>query len=77
MASQMTPTTADPAELKRELVAVTRELALQRLHRDRSDDPDKADVLEKFLAVKQVLKAHPFSGINRKVQLKPTAWATH
>ena len=38
-----------------------------------SDDPDR-DSLEKFVAVKQVLKSHPFSGINRKVQIKPTAW---
>ena len=36
--------------------------------------PEGQDVLEYFLAVKQVLKSHPFSGINRKVQLKPTQW---
>ena len=41
-----------------------------------SDDEHAADELERFLAVKQVLKSHPFSGINRKVQLKPTAWAS-
>ena len=41
-----------------------------------SDEDHNSDTLEKFVAVKQVLKSHPFSGINRKVQLKPTAWAT-
>ena len=41
-----------------------------------SDDPDTADSFEKYVAVKQVLKSHPFSGINRKVQIKPTAWET-
>ena len=32
--------------------------------------------LAKFLAIRQVLRAHPFHGINRKVQLKPMAWTT-
>ena len=39
-----------------------------------TDDPDTNDTLEKFIAVRQVLKSHPFHGINRKVQLKPTQW---
>ena len=30
--------------------------------------------LSKFVAVRTVPKAHPFHGINRKVQIKPTAW---
>ena len=30
--------------------------------------------LSKFEAVRQVLTAHPFHGINRKVQIKPTGW---
>ena len=30
---------------------------------------------DKLLTVRQVLQAHPFRGINRKVQLKPVAWA--
>ena len=33
-------------------------------------------LLTKFLAVRQVLTAHPFHGINRKVQIKPTAWTS-
>eukprot|EP00966_Prymnesium_polylepis_P220826 5107499-Prymnesium_polylepis.1 len=31
-------------------------------------------MLNHFMAATQVLRAHPFHGINRKVQLKPTAW---
>ena len=50
--------------------------------KDTGDKKDKGDkkkdkgdsILLKFLAVKQVLRAHPFHGINRKVQLKPTGW---
>ena len=41
-----------------------------------AEAPEGQDVLEYFLAVKQVLKSHPFSGINRKVQLKPTQWVS-
>ncbi|KAJ1633278.1 histidine phosphatase superfamily-domain-containing protein [Pavlovales sp. CCMP2436] len=32
------------------------------------------DDFEKLLTVRQVLTSHPFRGINRKVQLKPTRW---
>jgi len=31
--------------------------------------------LDKLLTVQQVLQSHPFSGINRKVQIKPSKWA--
>ena len=47
----------------------------QTVTQEGTDDPD-SDPFEKYVAVKQVLKSHPFSGINRKVQLKPTAWAS-
>ena len=41
----------------------------------RSSEPKSdAETLQNFTAVIQVLKAHPFHGINRKVQLKPIAW---
>ena len=54
------------------------EAVLRRMHgcADVGSEDDSADSFEKFLAVKQVLKSHPFNGINRKVQIKPTAWQT-
>ena len=40
-----------------------------------ADESENVDSLyAKFAAVRQVLTAHPFHGINRKVQIKPTAW---
>ena len=36
---------------------------------------DRNDELDQLLTVQQVLQSHPFRGINRKVQLKPIAWA--
>ena len=36
--------------------------------------PSIDGMLAKFSAVRQVLTAKPFHGINRKVQIKPTAW---
>ena len=54
--------------------AIVERLQAKHVRDGGSDDPEGNDTLEKFVAVKQVLKSHPFSGINRKVQLKPTAW---
>lgn len=42
---------------------------------EREDADDGMAEVDKFIAVRQVLKAYPFTGINRKVQLKPTKWA--
>jgi len=39
------------------------------------DDSGRCDEeLDKLMTVQQVLQSHPFSGINRKVQIKPIAW---
>ena len=41
---------------------------------DTSEDPEQPDELEPLTVVRHVLKSQPFHGINRKVQLKPSAW---
>lgn len=64
-------------ELTDRVVRVVARMEAARQQMDQleaSDDPDYIDDLEKLQTVKQVLKSHPFRGINRKVQLKPTKW---
>ncbi|KAG8470288.1 hypothetical protein KFE25_008709 [Diacronema lutheri] len=49
-------------------------LSAARAGKADADDDNMDDDFGKLLTVRQVLTSHPFRGINRKVQLKPTRW---
>jgi len=58
-----------------ELTQIVSRLVEEKL---RAADPSSEryeEDLDKLLTVQQVLQSHPFSGINRKVQIKPSKWA--
>ncbi|EOD15631.1 hypothetical protein EMIHUDRAFT_427613 [Emiliania huxleyi CCMP1516] len=58
-----------------ELTQIVSRLVEEKLRAaDPSSDRHEED-LDKLLTLTQVLQSHPFSGINRKVQIKPSKWA--